>query len=270
MDDLSHLDLMFCVDLTGSMQPFIRQAQAHMVSILRSLTSVSRANLRVGVCGYRDFSEHEATTQSFPLSADLQETQAVLRGLQAYSPADNQDAAEAVFSGLIECLEMDWREHAYRVIILVGDAPPHGCGATAQPYPDRWPELDPTGFSVGQICAKVEGNGVTLYSLSMSPSVIPVHDAIMLEKFDLLARSTGGIHREAREAGGAMKLFEEISHKVFGHLEVDRRLFERYFAELSNGEPAPSLANMAEALGLSLEDASNSVSRLKKRKLQKE
>lgn len=269
MDEISHLDLMFCVDLTSSMQPFIRQAQNHMVSILSSLSSVSKAKLRVGVCGYRDFSEYEATTQSFPLSADLEETQSVLRSLQAYSPADNQDAAEAVFSGLIECAEMEWREHAYRIIILVGDAPPHGCGATAQPYPDRWPELDPTGFSIAQVCAKIEGSGITLFALSMSPSVIPVHDAIMLEKFDLLARSTGGVHREAREANGAMKLFEEISRRVFGNLEMDRRLFERYFSQ-GTGEPAPSIANMAEALGLSLEDASNSVSRLKRRKLQKE
>ncbi len=268
MEELSHLDLMFCVDLTGSMQPFLRQAQSHMVSILGSLSSVSQASLRVGVCGYRDFSEHEPTTQAFPLTNDLKSTQTVLESLQAYSPADNQDAAEAVFSGLIECVEQDWREFAYRIIVLVGDAPPHGCGAIAQPYPDRWPELDPTGFTPEQIAAKVEGSGITLFALSMSPSVIPTHDAVMIAKFEEMSRSTGGLHFEAREAGGAMKLFEEISRRVFRHLEIDRRLFEKFFQNPKNGEPAPTLAHMAQAFGMSLEDASNSVSRLKKRKLQ--
>ncbi|MBT9586389.1 VWA domain-containing protein [bacterium] len=272
MQELSHLDLVFCVDLTASMQSFIRAAQRHMVAILSSLASTNQADLRVGVCGYRDYSELETTTQCFPLNSDLQTTQSVLQQLQAYSPADNGDAAEAVFAGLLECVEMDWREHAYRIVILVGDAPPHGCGADSQPYPDRWPQQDPTGLSMTQICARVEGNGITLFTLSMSPSVIPVHDKIMLDVFDRLARSTGGIHRDACSAKGAIELFEEISRRVFRNLDVDRAMWERFFQPslAAPGKPpaaAPSLAAMALEFGMSEEEISGSVSRLKRRKL---
>jgi hypothetical protein len=275
MEELSHLDLVFCVDLTGSMQTFIRAAQNHMVAILSSLASTNRADLRVGVCGYRDYSDQETTTQCFPLNSDLQTTQSVLQQLQAYSPADNEDAAEAVFAGLVECVAMEWRPRAYRIIILVGDAPPHACGANQEPYPDRWPEQDPTGLSMTQMCAQLEGNGITVFTLSMSPSVIPVHDPILLAAFDQLARSSGGIHREARSARGAMELFEEISGRVFRNLDVDRALWERFFQDSSPAPsgpaaPAPSLALMAQEFGLSEEEVSGSVSRLKRRNLRQE
>ena len=267
MEELSQLDLMFCVDLTGSMQTFLRAAQSHMVAILTSLASSNGADLRFGVCGYRDYSEHETTTQCFPLNSDLKTTQAVLQQLQAYSPEDNLDAAEAVFAGLAECLAMEWRAHAYRIVILVGDAPPHGCGATAQPYPDRWPHVDPSGFSLGDICSRMEIAGITLYSLSMSPSVIPEHDAVMIESFEQLARSTGGSHRPASTAQGAMGLFEEISGRVFGHLDLDRRVWEKFFQQAKPGAPAPSPAMMAQALGLSEQEANESTTRLKRRHL---
>ncbi len=266
MQELSQLDLVFCVDLTGSMQTFLRAAQAQMVAILSSLAATNRADLRVGVCGYRDYSEYETTTQCFPLNSDLKTTQVVLEQLQAYSPADNEDAAEAVFAGLIECLAMEWREHAYRIVVLVGDAPPHGCGASSQPYPDRWPDQDPTGYSLGQLCGKLESTRITLHTLTMSPSVIPVHDAIMVECFERLARSTGGAHRPASSAKGAMELFDEISHRVFQHLDVDRRLYEKFF-QATPGAPAPSVAVIADALGMSEKEAHESTSRLKLRRL---
>ena len=271
MDELSHLDLVFCVDLTGSMEPFLLAAQRHMVAILSSLASTNQADLRVGVCGYRDYSEVETTTQCFPLNTDLQTTQSVLRQLQAFSPADNQDAAEAVFAGLLECVAMEWREHAYRIVFLVGDAPPHGCGANSEPYPDRWPNCDPTGLSMSDMCARIEGNGITLFSLSMWPSVIPIHDPVLVQSFDCLARSTGGIHREARNARAAMELLEEIGRRVFRNLDIDRALFEKFFKPSGPGQaaPAPSMVTMAAEFGMSEDEVRGSVSRLKRRKLQR-
>lgn len=41
------------------------------------------------------------------------------------------DAPEAVFAGLVRCLELPWAQGSYRVVILIGDAPPHSVGAPA-------------------------------------------------------------------------------------------------------------------------------------------
>lgn len=270
MQALSQLDLVFCADLTASMQPFIRAAQQQMVSILKALAQTGRADLRVGICGYRDYSDFETTTQCYPLNADMETTRSVLQQLQAYSPEDNCDAAEAVFAGLVDAAEMDWREQSYRVIILVGDAPPHGCGASAEPYPDRWPKQDPTGLSLLQMGGKLEGSGITLFALTMSPSVLPVHDPIMKQSFAALAQSTGGTFHDAASARGAIELFQEICRRVFRDLDLDRQIYERYFQDSPN-RPAPSPADyefMAAESGFSEEDLRSSYSRLKKRKLQ--
>jgi len=38
------------------------------------------------------------------------------------------DGPEAVTAALAEALNMDWREHASKMVVLIADAPPHGIG----------------------------------------------------------------------------------------------------------------------------------------------
>lgn len=287
MEQLSYLDMMFCVDLTSSMTPFIQAARQHMVNILRALAATNQADLRFGISGYRDYSEEGPPCEVYPLSSDLEKTQGILNRLQARSPADNKDAAEAVFAGIVQCLNQSWRPGAYRIVLLVGDAPPHGCGADAQPFPDRWPEGDPTGLDIQSICGRTESARVTLFALSMSPSVIPVHDPVMIKAFDRLARGTGGTHRRARSGRDAMKIVEDITKKVFYHLDIDRRVYEQFFQEQPEvaqkimaaspiAQPAAArtplsredLEKLAQSLDLPPDAVSTSITRLQKRGLQ--
>src|SRR5687767_5832515 len=138
---LAYLDVALCVDITGSMTPFIAAARAHMVRVLDALVATPNVDLRVAIVAYRDHGSLKLLEQS-PFSGDPAETKRRLDKLVVQSPPENTDAAEAVFSGLVACAELPWRAGAYRIVILVGDAPPHGCGATASPYPDRY-AVDP-------------------------------------------------------------------------------------------------------------------------------
>ena len=38
------------------------------------------------------------------------------------------DGPEAVTAALAEALNMDWREYASKMVVLIADAPPHGIG----------------------------------------------------------------------------------------------------------------------------------------------
>src|SRR4051812_45608770 len=143
---LAYLDVALCVDITGSMTPFIAAARTHMMRVLGALRATPNVDLRVAIVAYRDHGSLEVV-ENYPFSADPDETTQRLERLRVVSPPENTDAAEAVFSGLVACVELPWRTHAYRIVVLVGDAPPHGCGATATPYPDRY-ERDPTGRSL--------------------------------------------------------------------------------------------------------------------------
>ena len=270
MKELSQLDLIFAVDLTNSMSGFLRAAQQQMVGILDSLKALERADLRVGVSGYRDHSDHHPTTEVYPFTENFGQVQESLQMLRAFSPPDNKDAAEAVLAGLLEGLSLDWRVGAFKAVILVGDAPPHAVGAIDEPFPDRWPQQDPTGYTLERMARELKERGIVLYALSMSPSVIPVHDQVLLESFGRLAELTGGLHRDARNPQAAMQLFEELSRQVFGTLDRDRRVWEHFFQHslvLEQPMDAPAMMMAASKLGLSKKDVQASLSSLRLRQI---
>jgi hypothetical protein len=223
-DLLSRIDLAFCVDLTSSMTPFIEAARAQMHHILKGVRTTPDVDLRVAIVGYRDHGSLPVT-ELHPFEADTHETRKVLDALKVQSPRENTDAAEAVFSGLVACLDLAWREGAYKVVVLVGDAPPHACGADAHPFPDRFKDGDPTGLSLDDVTNRLEEKGVFLHALGMVPSVTPHHDVVLERSFKRLAIGTGGAYHAARNADGAMAVVESISARSLRDLEFDRRLF---------------------------------------------
>jgi hypothetical protein len=270
--DLSQLDLVFCVDLTSSMKPFIQQARLHMSGMLKALSSSAQANLCTAIVGYRDY---DATSTPpvlcHPFSPSVADTQRTLDSLVVSSPPQNTDAAEAVFAGLLACAQnLSFRPKAFKIVILVGDAPPHGCGII-HPTPDRFPTQDPTGYTTETMGALLEGAGITLYSLAMLPSNLWQHDKLTEEHFSKLAQNTGGAYRRANSSQDAIAIVEAIGQKVFGELEFDRYLFEelQQAGLVSPGQPMPSPAAVSTYLSskveLSEERASASVTRLSKR-----
>lgn len=274
MSAVSQIDLCFVVDCTNSMSPFIGAAQQQAQQILAVLADQAQADLRVGVVGYRDHGHDGEVIDVFALQ-DMSERARIttqLRGLRAHANG-NTDAAEAVFSGLVAATGLRWRDGAMKVIVLVGDAPPHGCGALQAPFPDRYAE-DPTGRTLHSLAAEIEGSGITLYALIMAPSVHPQYDEITQQSFTFLARSTGGVSAQASGGQGAMAVLDTLGQRAFGDLVVDRRVFEvladEGMVEPGAAAPAPAaMASMAASLSLDEADVASAVARLQKRKLLK-
>lgn len=277
-EGLSQLDLCFVVDCTSSMRPFILAAQRQAETILTTLASSAGADMRFAVVGYRDRG-HEPVCDVVPFArAENAAIRTALAALQV-GANNNTDAAEAVFDGLVAAQELVWRESSLRVLVLVGDAPPHGCGAVGDQWPDRYPQ-DPSGYSLEAMCAALERHGIALFALAMVPSTIPAYDRITVDSFSMLARATGGIQRVATQAQGAMDVLNEIGKRAFGDLDLDRRVFIALedagalapgAPPVSAAAPAPpaAMASMA-ALGIDEKDFAVSIERLKKRKIVKE
>jgi hypothetical protein len=250
MDELSQVDLAFVVDLTRSMEPFIAAARQQMVLILGGLRGSARADLRVAIVGYRD---HDPDPGYLPVevhrfTADDAEVHRVLEELRVGSAPSNIDAAEAVFAGLAAAMnDLEWRPRAFRVLVLIGDGPPHACGATASPFPDRFPEQDPSGYTTATLANALESAGLFLHALGMVPSSIPAHDDILQAAFSRLARSTGGSYRAAAGAEAAIAVVEAIGRTVFGQMSFDRRLFAALVARASEAPARPMAAMPAPA-----------------------
>jgi von Willebrand factor type A domain len=233
MDELSQVDLVFCIDLTNSMTPFLTAAQTHVVRILEGLRVTARADLRVALVGYRDHADVQdsSPTEVHPFTDDAQATRAALDSLRVGSPAGNTDAAEAVVAGLVACVQqLAWRAQSYRALVLVGDGPPHACGANAQPWPDRFPEFDPSGSSLEEIADELAHRWTLVHAMGMIPSSIMQHDAVLERSFRRLAEVTDGRWYSACDAGASMQVVEAIAAKVFSDVEIDRQVWAQLAA----------------------------------------
>jgi len=118
----SGLEIVFVFDSTGSMGAVLQATKeriARMVDVLHALVPDSR----VGIITYRDRGESEAyLTRSVPLSKDVYRS---VNFMQLIYAGGGADEPEAVLDGLKTAINQKWFKNSRRLVVLVGDAPPH-------------------------------------------------------------------------------------------------------------------------------------------------
>ena len=119
----SRLDLVFMIDATGSMADEIAKLKASMQQIAQQIAELpARPELCFALVAYRDRGD-AFLTRSLDFTDDLRAFQAELARLQA---AGGGDMPEALNEALHEVVHnLAWRADAARMVVLVGDAPPH-------------------------------------------------------------------------------------------------------------------------------------------------
>ncbi|HEY6541748.1 MAG TPA: zinc-ribbon domain-containing protein, partial [Ktedonobacteraceae bacterium] len=136
---LRQLDLCFVMDATGSMRDHIDAARKNLSTLARRLTAHPlRPIMSYALVLYRDHADpgkdSGPVTELFPFSSYLDNLQHAFDG--AHAKGGGGDGAEAVADGLYDaCYRLQWREHSHKVILLAGDAPPHGFGGHKDRYP---------------------------------------------------------------------------------------------------------------------------------------
>ncbi len=118
--DGDDLDLIFVIDSTGSMSDDIDYVKQELKSILRTITDKFQfANL--GMVLYKDRGD-EFVTKTYPFTQDLN---LFKMQIDSVKPQGGGDKPEAIVDALKTSItEFDWTA-GKRVIILMGDAPPH-------------------------------------------------------------------------------------------------------------------------------------------------
>ena len=151
---LWNLDVVFVVDATGSMRDDIKAVRDNLHYIVESLKKrKEELDVRFGMVAYRDHPPEDKTyvTKSYPLTDNLD---AVYRFIDSLEIGGGGDPPEAVVDGLWAAYNFNWRPNAYKVIILIGDAPPHGYAKFSLPIPnvrDKWPNGCPAGLDILQV-----------------------------------------------------------------------------------------------------------------------
>jgi len=119
------VEVVFVLDTTGSMGGLIAAAKEKIWSIANTLATADPApDIRMGLVGYRDRGDQYVTVVT-PLTEDLD---AVYTNLMQFRADGGGDGPESVNQALYEAVNRPhWSREpgTYRVIFLVGDAPPH-------------------------------------------------------------------------------------------------------------------------------------------------
>lgn len=119
------VDVVFVLDTTGSMGGLIDAAKEKIWSIASTLAQAKQSpEIRMGLVAYRDRGD-AYVTQVVDLSKDLDTMYATL---MQFAAAGGGDGPESVNRGLYDAVHsMSWNQdpNAYKVVFLVGDAPPH-------------------------------------------------------------------------------------------------------------------------------------------------
>jgi hypothetical protein len=114
------LDLVVCLDTTASMQNDIAAIRNQLIAQTGDLAAQLRS-LRVGLVIYRDYGD-AYITRITPFTNDLAAFQKTLNGVRA---AGGRDIPEAVDEALYDAAtKLSWAAPT-KIIILIGDAPPH-------------------------------------------------------------------------------------------------------------------------------------------------
>lgn len=119
-------DLVFAIDTTGSMSPYIRSVVTAASTIVNTLDA-AHADYRVGVVDYKDADfgcgDYDSVVD-LPFSQDRTSILAALDALQS-KVSGGCDIPEDVYSGVDKALSMPWRNGVTKSVIFMGDAPGH-------------------------------------------------------------------------------------------------------------------------------------------------
>ncbi len=247
MTKINEFDLAFVVDTTGSMGGLIGAAQKQMVDMVNSLAAAVDVDMQLGVVEYRDHPPQDRMVyRVYQLTSNLKKAKKAINGLKADGGGDEP---EAVFAGIVAaCKELDWRPHARRMAVLVGDAPPHGVGCRG----DGFPQGCTSGETMESVSAKAEEARITLYALGLTPNCAA--------SFERISGLTGGRFFRADWADEAMRQMKGILQKEFGDLDFDREDHDAWESMTD-----PTVEMVAKHVGATPPKVASAVCRLQSR-----
>jgi hypothetical protein len=118
------IEVAFVLDTTGSMGGLIDGAKRRIWSIARRIgEGRPRPDLRIALVAYRDIGD-AYVTRTYDFTRDMDEVSAQLAGFQAAGGGDGPEHVSAAMHDAVH--RLTWSSgKALRMIVLVGDAPPH-------------------------------------------------------------------------------------------------------------------------------------------------
>src|SRR5271154_2506895 len=208
------VDIVFVLDVTESMQPYIDAVKQNVIEFAQDLQSNSR-DYRLGLVTFEDY-----VVSSYPdcncayrdsFTSDVKQFTDWVGTLNA---GGGGDIPEDQLDALAYAAKFPFRPEAEGIIIIVTDAPPHHDGdgsadsAHDQAFWDHHTRgvqvTDQTGTKVADLLKK---NGLTLYAVVPPPFIAPEYQ-------EIVDATHGRSYNIITEEGRFPSLVREIGHSI--------------------------------------------------------
>ena len=145
------IEVVFVLDTTSSMSGLIGAAKEKIWSIASSMASAQQSpDIRMGLVAFRDRGD-AYITRVHDLSDDLDQMYASLMDFRAQGGGDGPESVNQALYDAIHKISWPQEADIYRVVFLVGDAPPHMDYPDDVRYPATLAEAQRRGIVVNTI-----------------------------------------------------------------------------------------------------------------------
>ena len=119
------IDLVVSFDTTGSMYPVLRQVRQEVEKFVKQMFS-EFTDLRLGIIAHGDYCDagNPYTIMNMELTRDEERLCKFVKDVKQTYGGDADECYELVLNSAHE--NMEWREDADKIMIMIGDASPHG------------------------------------------------------------------------------------------------------------------------------------------------
>ena len=194
MTNQSRIDVVFVLDTTGSMGGLIQAAKEKIWSIATTLAQAQSApEIRMGLVAYRDRGD-AYVTRVVDLSSDLDSMYATLMDFQADGGGDGPESVNQALEDAVSKISWSQDKGTYKVVFLVGDAPPH------MDYPDD------VKYPVTLAAARQQGIVINAIQCGQVGSTTPAWQQI--------ARLGDGHYFQVEQAGSAVAIATPFDEKI--------------------------------------------------------
>ncbi len=199
------VEVVFCLDTTGSMSHLIEGAKQKIWSIGNQIANGKPTPaLKIGLVAYRDRGD-AYVTKVFDLTDDLDAVHGELKTYQAGGGGDGPESVNEALHAAVHKVKWGADKSALRIIFLVGDAPPHMDYADDVKFPETCKKACEKAIIINSIqcggdaecaktwrdiCAKAEGSYVQIEQSGGVVAVATPFDKRLAELNDELTKTT--------------------------------------------------------------------------------
>ena len=180
------VEVVFVLDTTGSMSGLIQAAKDKIWSIVNTMASAQPApEIKMGLVAYRDRGD-AYVTRMVNLSDDLDSVYAKLMDFKAAGGGDGPESVNQALHDAVHRIAWNQDSQAYKVVFLVGDAPPHMDYQDDVKYPHT-------------LAAALE-KGIVVNTIQCG------HSGVTTQEWQQIAQLGHGRYFQVEQTGGALAI----------------------------------------------------------------